>query len=153
MKKEFTNTEIDKIVQLYCVEGLNTTEVAIRLGVSKTPILRVLKDKGLLRVGKSNGVKIILTTEQEMLIKEMYLREYMSCDEIAKKTRLTAPFIDKYLSKCKFRRDKGSAASIGLVKRYRDMNYDDYLNIIDEYYKYELKVLKITRQQSIKKLT
>lgn len=152
MKIQFTDTEIKKIIQLYCVEELNTTEVAIRLGVSKTPILRVLKDKNLLRAGKSNGIKIILTTEQEMLIKEMYLREYMSCDEIAKKTGLTAPFIDKYLSKCKFRRDKGSAASIGLVKRYRDMNYDDYLNIIDEYYKYELKVLKITRQQPIKML-
>jgi uncharacterized protein YjcR len=108
-----------------------------------------LKDKNLLRVGKSNGVKIILTLKQEILIKEMYLQGYNSCDEIAKKTGLTPSFIDKYLSKCNFRRDKGSAASIGLVKRYRGMNYDEYLKIIDEYYKYELMVLKITRQQPI----
>lgn len=139
-------------MKLYTTDGLNTTEVAMLLGVSKTPILRVLKNKNLLRAGKSNGVKITLTPEQERLIKEMYLREYMSCDEIAEKTGLRTSFIDKYLSKTNFRRDKGSAASIGLVKRYRDMNYDDYLNIIDEYYKYELTVLKITRQQSIKTL-
>jgi transposase len=153
MKKQFTNDEIDKIVKLYTTDGLNTSEVAILLGVSKTPILRVLKNKNLLRTGKSNGVKIILTPRQEQLIKEMYLEEYKSCDEIAKKTGLTSPFIDKYLSNCDFRRDKGSAASIGLVKRYRDINYDDYLEIIDDYYKYELMVLKITRQQPIMTLT
>jgi transposase len=149
MKKKFTKIEIDRIVELYTIDGLNTSEVAIQLGVSKTPILRILKDKNLLRVGKSNGVKIILTLKQEILIKEMYLQGYNSCDEIAKKTGLTPSFIDKYLSKCNFRRDKGSAASIGLVKRYRGMNYDEYLKIIDEYYKYELMVLKITRQQPI----
>lgn len=152
MKTQFTNTEINKIIELYCVEGLDTSEVAINLGVSKTPIIRVLKGKNLLRAGKSNGVKIILTSEQERLIREMYLQEYKSCDEIAKKTGLTSPFIDKYLSNCDFRRDKGSAASIGLVKRYREMNYDEYLKIIDEYYKYELTVLKITRRQPISTL-
>ena len=74
MKKEFTNDEIDKIVKLYTSDGLNTTDVAILLGVSKTPILRVLKNKNLLRLGKSNGIKIILSPEQESLIKKMYLQ-------------------------------------------------------------------------------
>lgn len=152
MRLEFTNSEIDKIVDLYTNHGLNTSEVGKQLGVSKTPIIRVLKNKNILRLGKSNGVKIKLTIQQENLIKELYLKNYKSCDEIAENTGLTSSFIDKYLSKCDFRRDKGNAASIGLVKRYRGMNYDDYLNIIDEYYKYELKVLKITRQQPINKL-
>ncbi len=152
MRIEFTNTEIEKIVELYITHGLSTSEVAIQLGVSKTPIIRVLKNKNILRLGKSNGVKIKLTIEQEKLIKELYLQYYNSCDEIAEKIGLTSSFVDKYLSKCDFRRDKGSAASIGLVKRYRDMNYDDYLKIIDEYYKYELIVLKITRQQPINTL-
>lgn len=66
---------------------------------------------------------------------------------------LTTSFIDKYLNQCDFRRDKGKAASIGLVKRYRDMNYDDYLENIDVYYKYELEVLRITRQQPINLLS
>jgi predicted DNA-binding protein YlxM (UPF0122 family) len=149
LKKEFTNTEIEKIIELYTIDGLSTSEIAIQLSVSKTPILRILKNKDLLRAGKSNGVKIILTLEQEKLIKNLYLQDYKSCDEIAEKTGLKSSFIDKYLSNCSFRRDKGSAASIGLVKRYRNMNYDDYLKIIDDYYKYELMVLKITRQQPI----
>jgi transposase len=152
MKKKFINSEIDKIVNLYCTFGLNVTKVAIQLGVSKTPIIKILKDKNLLRNGKSNGVKIILTSEQENKIKELYLKGYKSCKEIANETGLTASFIDKFLSNSDFRRDKGSAASIGLVKRYRNINYDEYLNIVDEYYKYELKVLKITRQQPIKTL-
>ena len=78
MKKQFTNDEIDKIVKLYTTDGLITSEVAILLGVSKTPILRVLKNKNLLRTGKSNGVKIILTPRQEQLIKEIWgVSEYL----------------------------------------------------------------------------
>lgn len=112
MKTQFTNTEINKIIELYCVEGLNTSEVAINLGVSKTPIIRVLKGKNLLRAGKSNGVKIILTSEQERLIREMYLQEYKSCDEIAQETGLTASFINKYLSNCNYRRTKSEATTL-----------------------------------------
>ena len=82
----------------------------------------------------------------------LYLKEYKSCEEIAQEVGLTKSFVDKFLSKCDFRRDKGKAASIGLVKRYRNMNYDEYLEQIDIYYKYELEVLKITRQQPIKLL-
>ena len=111
MKKEFTNTEIDKIVKLYCTDGLNTTEVAKLLGVSKTPVLRILKDKNILRNGKSNGVRINLSIEQEISIKEMYLKGYKNCEEIGKELNLTASFINKYLSNVSYRRTKGEANS------------------------------------------
>lgn len=152
MKITFTDIEIKTIIDLYSKDGLNTTKIGVKLGISKTPISRVLKDNGLLRKGNSNGVKISLTNEQENIIKNLYLKEYKSCEEIAQEVGLTKSFVDKFLSKCDFRRDKGKAASIGLVKRYRDMNYDEYLEQIDIYYKYELEVLKITRQQPIKLL-
>lgn len=42
----------------------------------------------------------------------MYLREYMSCDEIAEKTGLTASFINKYLSNCNYRRTKSEATTL-----------------------------------------
>jgi hypothetical protein len=80
--------------------------------VSKTPIIRVLKNKNVLRLGKSNGIKIRLTIEQEELIKNLYLQYHNSCDEIAEKTGLTSSFVDKYLSNCDFRRDKSEAMSI-----------------------------------------
>jgi predicted transcriptional regulator len=152
MKITFTDIEIKTIIELYTKDGLNTTKIGVKLGISKTPISRVLKDNGLLKKGSSNGVKISLTNEQERIIKKLYLKEYKSCEEIAQEVGLTKSFVDKFLSKCDFRRDKGKAASIGLVKRYRDMNYDEYLEQIDIYYKYELEVLKITRQQPIKLL-
>jgi hypothetical protein len=153
MKKNFTNSEIDKIVKLYTIDFLNSTQIGTLLGISKTPIVRILKSKNLLRPSKSNGVKINLTIEQKNIIKEMYLKEYKSCDEISEKTGLKASFINKHLSNSNYRRDKGNAASIGLVKRYRNINYDEYLKIIDVYYKYELMVLKITRQQPINTLS
>jgi transposase len=153
MTINFTNVETQTIISLYTKDCLNTTEIGVKFGVSKTPISRILKDNGLLKKGNSNGVKILLSNEQENEIKELYLKKYKSCDEIAEKMGLTKSFIDKYLSKCFFRRDKGKAASIGLVKRYRNMNYDEYLEQINKYYKYELEVLKITRQQPIKSLS
>ena len=153
MAIKFTNIETQTIISLYTKDCLNTTEIGIKFGVSKTPISRILKDNGLLKKGNSNGIKILLSIEQENEIKDLYLKKYKSCDEIAEKTGLTKSFIDKYLSKCSFRRDKGKAASIGLVKRYRNMNYDEYLEQINKYYKYELEVLKITRQQPIKSLS
>ena len=152
MRLSFTDIEIKTIIDLYTKDGLNTTKIGVKLGISKTPISRVLRDNGLLRKGNSNGLKILLTNEQENTIKKLYLKEYKSCEEIAQEVGLTKSFIDKFLSKCDFRRDKGKAASIGLVKRYRNMNYDEYLEQIDIYYKYELEVLKITRQQPIKLL-
>jgi predicted DNA-binding protein YlxM (UPF0122 family) len=152
MRLSFTDIEIKTIIDLYTKDGLNTTKIGVKLGISKIPISRVLRDNGLLRKGNSNGLKILLTNEQENTIKKLYLKEYKSCEEIAQEVGLTKSFIDKFLSKCDFRRDKGKAASIGLVKRYRNMNYDEYLKQIDIYYKYELEVLKITRQQPIKLL-
>lgn len=152
MKIKFTEIEINTIIDLYTKDKLNTREIGVKLGISKTPISRVLKDNELLKKGNSNGIKISLTNEQKSIIKNLYLKEYKSCEEISQEVGLTKSFVDKFLGKCDFRRDKGKAASIGLVKRYRDMNYDEYLEQIDIYYKYELEVLKITRQQPIKLL-
>lgn len=152
MKKVFTDTEINRIINLYTKDGLNTVEIGARLGVSSTPIKRTLKEIGMLKKGKSNGIKISLTSGQEKKIKNLYLKQYKSCNEIGKEMGLTASFVDKYLSKCEFRRDKGKAASIGLVKRYHNMDYNEYLDNIDIYYKYELEVFRVTRQQMIKNL-
>ncbi len=147
----FTNEIKEAIIDFY-KNGLSLKDIGLHMGISKTPIRALLSDLGLLRQGKSTGVKLILTDKQKDLIKKLYLDDYKSCVEISKILSLNPSYIDKFLSRCDFRRNKGKAASIGLVKRYRNMNYDDYLKNIDEYYKYELEVLKITRQQPIQKL-
>lgn len=111
MKITFTDIEIKTIIDLY-TNGLNTSKIGVKLGISKTPISRVLKDNGLLRKGNSNGVKILLTNEQENIIKNLYLKEYKSCEEIAQEVGLTKSFVDKFLSKCDFRRDKSEATTL-----------------------------------------
>jgi hypothetical protein len=53
-----------------------------------------------------------LTIEQENKIKDLYIKEYKSCDEIGKIMNLTTSFIDKYLNKCEYRRTKSEATSL-----------------------------------------
>lgn len=152
MKLTFTDIEINTIVTLYTKDRLNTTEIGVKFGISKTPIARILKDNGLLRKGKSSGVKINLTPEQENKIKYLYLEKYKSIHEIAKEIGLKASFVDKYLCNVSYRRDRGIAASIGLVKRYSGVNYDEYLFKLPEYIKYKKKVLSVTNKQPIDEL-
>jgi predicted DNA-binding protein YlxM (UPF0122 family) len=152
MKLTFTDIEIKTIIDLYTKDGLNTTKIGVKLGISKTPIYRVLKDNGLLRKGSSNGVKISLTNEQEITIKNLYLKEYYSILEISEKTGLTTSFIDKYLKNVGYRRDKEKASSISSVRKYSGVSYDEYLANLPEYEKYRKKVINITNKQPIKNL-
>lgn len=108
----FTDTDIKTILDLYTKDRLNTREIGVKFGVSNTPIKRILKSHGILRKGNSNGAKIILNSEQEKKIKDLYLLESKACDEIGKEMNLTSSFIDKYLSRCDFRRNKSEATSL-----------------------------------------
>ena len=47
------------------------------------------------------------------------------------------------------RRNKSDAASIGLVKRFSGVNYDEYLKNLPEYSKYRRKVNSLTNKQPI----
>lgn len=112
MKINFTHIEITEIIKLYTKDNLNTREIGVKFGISNTPIIRLLKKAGLLKMGKSNGVKILLTSEQETKIKELYLNLYKSCDEIGAEMGLKASFIDKYLNESSYRRTKSEATTL-----------------------------------------
>ena len=152
IKKEFTETEKQRIINLYLNEKMSCKVIGEHYGVSREPIQRLIKASGILRTGISNGVKINLTLEQKDIIKFMYLEQYYSAKEIAKKIGLTNSFIDKYLASSGFRRNTSEGVSIGLVKRYSGTNYSDYLKNLPEFKKYTSKVLKITRTQPINEL-
>jgi hypothetical protein len=143
--------DVEQITTLYLEERLNTTEIGKIFGVSKTPVRQILIKMGVLRKGKSSGIKVKLSNEDEEKIKKLYL-EYKNCEEIGNEMNLTASFIDKYLTKQNYRRTRSQGVSVGLVKRYRGINYNDYLDCADEFYQYELAVLKYTRRQDISKL-
>jgi hypothetical protein len=108
----FSNDETDTIINLYTKEKLSTRDIGVIFNISNIPIKRILKDLGLLRKANSNGIKILLTTEQESKIKELYLNENYNTIQIAKKIGLTPYFIDKYLGSVDYRRSKGEANSL-----------------------------------------
>lgn len=111
MKIQFTKKQIKFIISLYVDKNLNTTKIGDIFGISKIPINRILKENNVLRSGTSNGIKINISDEQSNKIKEMYLN-HASVGEISREMELTESFIDKYLSKSGYRRDKSKAMSI-----------------------------------------
>jgi len=107
----FTSNEIVKIKELYS-NGLSCSHIGDFFNVSKTPIVKILKENGLLKKPKSNGVKINLTQSQKNKIKKMYCDEFKSSYEISKTLNLTKSFVDKYLQKSNYRRSKSEAMKI-----------------------------------------
>lgn len=152
LKIEFNDVEINDVLIKYR-NGLSVQKICKLYNVSRTPIQKILKDKGILKKGHSNGIKINLTEEQKEKIKHLYLNEYKTSLEIGKELGLTGSFIDKYLDKCGYRRSVSEGVSVGLVKRYRGTSYDKYLDIQNDFKKYKNDVMKITRQQPINELT
>lgn len=152
IKKEFSNDDIDRIVKYYSEDKLSCQKISSMFNCSRQPILVVLRNKGLLRKGLSDGKKIHLSDEQKNTIKNLYLNEYKGADEISKIMNLTESFTNKLLSKMGIIRDKSESASVGLVKRYRGINYNEYLSSLDEFKIYKRKVLNITNRQPIQEL-
>jgi hypothetical protein len=149
LKKKFNEDEIKNIINLYLNDKISAESIGKIYSCSKIPIINLLKKHNLLRKNNGNGKKIILTPEIENKIKKLYLNDFKSINEISIEVDLTISFINKYLNKSNFRRNKSQGVSVGLVKRYKNIPYNEYLATIDDYYKYELEVLKITRKQPI----
>jgi transposase-like protein len=151
IKKRFKRDDINNIIKKYN-EGLSLQKISKIYNVSKTPIQKILKDNGVLRKGLSSGVKIKLSEEQKKIIKNLYLNEYKTSAEIANELDLTSSFICKYLSLTSYRRNISEGNSVGLIKRYHGITYDEYIKNVDKFKKYKLDVMKITRQQPINDL-
>ena len=145
----FTDDEINKIKEMYLIENLSTEKIGKCFNVSKIPIIKTLKNLNLLRVGNSNGIKIELTQDQKEEIRNLYLFEYKSVDEIAFKLNLTPAYVSKYLSTTGYRRSNSKGTSVGLVKRFSGINYDEYLKRLPEQEKYRRQVVSLTKKQPI----
>lgn len=152
IKKIFNEYETNDIIDKYVNEKLSCEVIAKYYNVSKVPINRILKENGLLRKGLSNGKKVELTEEQTNQIKKLYVEEYKSIEEISKVMNLGKPFVDKFLTKSGFRRNKSEGVSVGLVKRWGNRGYNEYLNSLSEFKEYKKKVISVTNKQPIYKL-
>lgn len=111
MKKNFSSEDVENILKKY-KEGFSSQKIGEIFGVSKSPIIKILKDYKILKNAKSNGKKIKLTENQKNLIKKLYLEDYKNAGEIAKIIGLTKSFIDKYLTNCGYRRSLGESISL-----------------------------------------
>jgi len=148
----FNDKEIETIKKMYTIDMLNTTAIGKHFNVSSTPIRKVLKNAGLLRIGKSNGQKIILSEEQKKKIVNLYLNEYKNTFEIGEIIGCSSSYINNVLIKIRCLRTKSGGASVGLVKRFSGVNYDEYLLKLPEQEKYRRKVIALTNKQPIKTL-
>jgi transposase len=96
LKKDFNEEIIEEILNYY-QKGMGSEKISKIYGVSKVPILRILKENNVLQKGYSDGKKIILTDEQKHKIKRLYLVENKTSPYISKELNLNLHFIEKYI--------------------------------------------------------
>ncbi len=131
-KKFFSDIEIDIIKTEYVVNNKSCDAIALLVGVSKGPIIKILKENGILKKSKSNGVKIILSEKEKNNIKDLYLNNNKNCVEIAKELGLTNYFIDKYLCSVDYRRTKGDANSLYRTGKKLSKNIKDNMSLAQQ---------------------
>lgn len=149
LKIKFSEEDINKMLNLYVDDKLSTLKIAKIYNVSKTSIKRILRENSVLRKGNSNGVKINLSESQKEKIENLYLYDYANTKEIGESLNLSASYVDKYLNGTRYRRNKSNGASVGLVRRFSGIKYDEYLKNLPEQEKYRREVIKLTNKQSI----
>lgn len=144
----FTDDDVIKIMDHYN-KGCSCEKISKTFNVSRPIISKILKEKGILHKGYSNGLKIELNDDIKEKIKHLYLNEFKSLLEISFILNLNENFLDKYLGQSGFRRSKSEGVSVGLVKRFSGVTYNVYLENINELKKYRSDVMKITNKQFI----
>jgi hypothetical protein len=148
IKRIFDEIEIVKIKEMYLNENFSTEKIGCYFNVSKIPIIRILKELGILRKGYSHGIKIELSQDQKNKIKILYLNEHKNSDEIGKIVGCSGNFISAYLSMNNLIRNRNEGASIGFFKR-TGINYNEYLKSLPEREKYRRQVISLTNKQPI----
>jgi hypothetical protein len=111
LKKDFNEEIIEEILNYY-QKGMGSEKISKIYGVSKVPILRILKENNVLQKGYSDGKKIILTEEQKHKIKRLYLVENKTSPYISKELNLNLHFIEKYIYSSDFKRTQGESISL-----------------------------------------
>jgi transposase len=111
IRKEFSNEIINNIIEKYS-NGLSCQKISKIYNMSITPIKRIIKEKGILRKGYSDGIKIELTEEQRNIIKKLYVTDLKTSSYISEVLNLNKHFIDTYIQKSGYRRTKGESISL-----------------------------------------
>lgn len=111
IKIAFSENEITDIIKKY-TDGLSLDKISKIYGISKNPIAKILRDRNILRKNNSNGKKIYLSNIELEKIKFLYLNEFQTTKQIAKKLKLNQHFVDKIIQNSGYRRTKGQSISL-----------------------------------------
>jgi len=128
----FTETNINEIVHQYTVLNLSCEQIGKLFNMSKLPINKLLKDLNLLKKGKSDGKKIILSEEQKNKIKELYVNECKTSPYISKELNLNLHFIEKYIYNSDFKRTKGESITFRQIGKKRSDNVKNILKLAQQ---------------------
>lgn len=148
----FNDDEINDIIYQYDKLKLSCSEISKKYNVSKLPITNLLKELKILRKGYSSGKKLNLSETQKNEIKKLYLDEYKSPLEISNILSINFNTIRKIIFFSDYKRNKSEGTSIGLVKRFTNIPYDEFLEKSNEFTKYKRKVVSVTKKQPIHNL-
>lgn len=148
----FNDDEINDIIYQYDELKLSCLEISKKYNVSKLPITNLLKELKILRKGYSSGQKLNLSEIQKNEIKKLYLDEYKSPLEMSKILSINFNTIRKIIFFSDYKRNKSEGTSIGLVKRFTNIPYDEFLKKSNEFTKYKRKVVSVTKKQPIHNL-
>jgi predicted DNA-binding protein YlxM (UPF0122 family) len=95
----FSDVDVDSIVKYYCEEKLSCQEISYRFNCSENTINRLLKKRGLLREGRSDGKKIEFSDVEVDNIIKYYCDERLSCEEISSIFNCSRGTINSLLTK------------------------------------------------------
>jgi DNA-binding CsgD family transcriptional regulator len=149
---KFSDEDINKIIHQHTVLNLSCQEIGTTFNISKSPINKLLKELNLLKKGNSDGKKIIFSEDDKNKIKKLYLDEYKSPLEISKILNINFNTIRKIIFFSDYKRNKSEGTSIGLVKRFTNIPYNEFLEKSNEFTKYKRKVISVTKKQPIHNL-
>jgi hypothetical protein len=113
-KIDFDSQQISEIVKLYS-EGISLRGIGEIFGVSKLPISKIIKEKNMLRKGKSNGVKIILSNEQVDYLQNLYVDQKLSPTKISEITEFNVHFLRKFFYSQEYKRNRSQSTSISRI--------------------------------------
>ncbi len=149
---EFTEEIKEKIIEYYLNKHYSPKEIANLYNVNYNTIRRFLKMNNIKRKLFLKSTSIVLSEEQEILIKDLYLNKYHTPKEISEILNIKLEFIKSYIYKSDYCRNKSEAVSLNSAKNNGYNTYEEYLETIPEFLKYRKKVLHITRKQPIENL-
>jgi hypothetical protein len=148
----FNDNEVNDIIFQYTELKLSCSEIGKKYNTSKLPITNLLKELKLLRKGYSNGKKLLIDDSQKNYMIKLFSEDLKTSKEISEIMNLNVNFVCKFLKSLGYKRDKSLGTSIGMVKRFSGIPYDEFLKKLNEFKLYKKKVISITKKQSIHEL-